>query len=94
MLLLLVQLSMPLQIIQSCKRFTTLWTFMGPQPSMAQLVVALVESTCECLVAQGACEDGLLALRRCRCAELVGQVTRLGVEGASVSRTCECGCSE
>jgi hypothetical protein len=63
-LLPLVYLLMPLHIIQPCKSPTTLGALMRPLPSMAQLVIALVEFARERLVAQSARMNGLLSLFR------------------------------
>jgi hypothetical protein len=87
-------LLVPLHIIQPCKSPTTLGALMRPLPSMAQLVIALVEFARERLVAQGARMNGLLSLFRYRCAEFIGQVARLWMKGASMPRRCKCACWE
>jgi hypothetical protein len=93
-LLPLVYLLMPLHIVQPRKSPTTLGALMRPLPSMAQLVIALVEFARERLVAQRARMNGLLSLFQYRCAEFVGQVARLWVEGAGMPRRCKCACWE
>jgi hypothetical protein len=93
-LLPLVYLLMSLHIIQPCKSPTTLRALMRPLPSMAQLVIALVEFARERLVAQGARMNGLLSLFRYRCVKFVGQVARLWMEGAGMPGRCKCACWE
>jgi hypothetical protein len=93
-LLPLVYLLMPLHIVQARKSPTTLRALMRPLSSMAQLVIALVEFARERLVAQGARMNGLLSLFRYRCAEFIGQVARLWMEGAGMPRRCKCTCWE
>jgi hypothetical protein len=93
-LLPLVYLLMPLHIIQPRKSPTTLGALMRPLPSMAQLVIALVEFARERLVAQRARMNGLLSFFQYRCAEFVRQVARLWMKGAGMPRRCECACWE
>jgi hypothetical protein len=85
-------LLMPLHIVQPCESPAALGALMRPLPSMAQLVIALVEFARERLVAQGARVNSLLSLFWDRCAEFIGQVARLWMEGAGMPRRCECAC--